>query len=78
MRIVDVPAPVMPAPSLLQELAELDDVRLARGVADLGDAGRGRGGEQRRLGAGDRRFVEVDRGRLQPVRRLELVAGPVA
>ena len=37
---------------------------------------RGRG-EQRRLGAGDRRLVEVDRRRLQPVRRLEHVAGAV-
>ena len=46
----------------LQELAQLDDVRLGRGVADLGRAlGRG-GGEHRRLGAGDRRLVEIERG----------------
>ena len=34
-RIVVVPAPVTPTPSLRQELAELDDVRLARRVADF-------------------------------------------
>ena len=61
MRIVDVPAPSIADAHRLQELAQLDDVRFGRGVADLGDAlGRGRG-EQRRLGAGDRRFVEIER-----------------
>ena len=35
------------------------------------------GGEQRRLGAGHRRLVEIDRRRLQAVRRLEHVAGAV-
>ena len=58
-----------------QELAQLDDVRLAGGVADLGDAGRRRRGQQRRFGAGHRRLVEIDRRRLQAVRRFEPVAG---
>jgi hypothetical protein len=63
---------------LLQEHAELDDVRLARGVTDLASAFRGGRGEQRRLRAGHRRFVQVDRSRLQAVRRLERVAGALA
>ena len=55
-----------------QEPAQLDDVRLRRGVADLGAAsGRGRG-EQRRLGAGDGRLVEVERRARETVGRLEV------
>ena len=44
-------------------------------MADLGQPGGAGRGEKRRLGAGHRRFVEVDRRRLQAVRRLEHVAG---
>src|ERR671937_120781 len=59
---------------LLEERAKFDDVRLAGGVANFGDAvGRGRG-KQRGLGAGDRCLVEVDRRGLQPVWRLEDVS----
>ena len=58
----------------LQELAELDDVRLHRGVADLGGPGRGGRREQRRFRSGDRRLVEIERRALQPVRRVQRVA----
>ncbi len=57
-----------------QELAELHDVRLAGGVTDLGHAGRGGRRQQRRLGARDRRFVEVDRGRTEPIWHLQTMA----
>ena len=46
-----------------------------RGVADLGAALRRRGGEQRRLGAGDRRFVEIER-RAASARQAPRARGP--
>ena len=60
-----------------QEQAELDDVRLHRRVADLGPAASGGRGQERRLGAGDRRLVQVERCAGQPVRRVERVPGLV-
>src|SRR6185295_4318542 len=54
-----------------QELAELDDVRLASGVADFRDAGSGGCREDGRLGAGDRCFVQIHRRRLQSPRGLQ-------
>ena len=48
-----------------------------RGVADLGPPVRRGGREQRRLGAGDRRFVEVDRAPAQPDRALRARARAV-
>ena len=62
---------------LLEKLAEFDDVRLGRRVPDLGDPfGSGRS-QERRLGARDRRFVEIHRGALQPIGRLQHVIGTV-
>src|SRR5439155_27389552 len=58
---------------LLQELAQLDDVRLARSVSNLGNAARRRGREKRSLSDGHRRFEDVHRGRLQTVGRLEMM-----
>jgi hypothetical protein len=48
---------------LLQKCAQLDYMRLARGVANLCRAWRAGGGEQRGFRPGDRRLVQVDRGR---------------
>ncbi len=62
-------------PHVLQEFAELDDVRLERGVAYLRRSSRGRGREKGRFGAGYGRLVQVHRGALQSVRRLEHVVG---
>ena len=60
---------------LLQELAELDDVRLGGGMADLGGPpGRCRG-QQRGLRTGDRGFVEIHRRAGQAVRSLEHMVG---
>ena len=55
----------------LEKLAHLHHVRLRGGVADLGHAVDQRGRQQRRLGAGDRRLIEVKRRRLQAVRRVQ-------
>ena len=60
---------------LLEERAQLDDMRLAGSVADLADPGRRRCGQERRFSAGDRGFVEVDRRRLQAVGRLQHMSG---
>ena len=62
---------------LLQELAELDDVRLAGGVADLRSSVGGCGGEQRRLRGGYRGFVQINRRRSQPVGHFDLVSRTV-
>ena len=56
-----------------QELAQLDDVRLARRVADLRRAARLRRREQRGFGAGHRRFQQIDRRAAQPLGRFQLV-----
>ena len=60
-------------PHLEEELAQLDDVRLGGRVADLGVAARRDGGEERGLGAGHRRFLEIHRCPPQAVGRLERV-----
>jgi general secretion pathway protein D len=54
-----------------QELAQLDDVRFAGRVPDLAAAGSRHGRQHRRFGARDGRFIEVQRGRLQAVRRFQ-------
>ena len=51
------PMPSMPAPMLHEHAREILDVRLARGVADDGQPGRARGGQQRVLGRHHRRLV---------------------
>ena len=77
MRIVDVPAPVMPAPSCCRNSQSSTTCGSQAAWRISETPGRRGGGEQRRLGAGDRRFVQVDRRRLQTVRRLERVTGTV-
>ncbi len=57
-----------PRAHLHERDAELLDVRLARGVADHGTAGREHGGHQGVLGRGDRRLVEKDVGSFEPAR----------
>ncbi len=61
---------------LPKELTQLDDVRLAGGVANLGHPTSGRGGQERRLGTGDRRFFEVHGGAGQSGRGFEHVPLP--
>ena len=68
-RIVCEPSPRDADAHAAQELAELDDVRLAGGVSNLRHARRRGRGEQRGFRSGHRRFVEIDRRRLQAVRR---------
>ena len=58
-----------------QKPTQLDDMRLTRGVADFTLPGRGRRGEQRCFGPGDRRFLQIDRRRQKSVRRLQHVVG---
>ena len=58
-----------------KKLAELHDMRLARGVTDLRAARCGGRRQERGLGARDRRFVEVIRRRLETVWRLQRVSG---
>ena len=55
----------------LEELAQLDDVRLHGGVTDLRRAFRDGSGEQRGLCPGHRRFVEIHRRAGQPIRCVE-------
>ena len=59
---------------LLQKQTQLDDVRLAGGVTDFGHAVGGGRRKQRGLCAGHRRFIQIDRRRLQTVRRFEDVS----
>ncbi len=61
----------------LQEVAQLDDVRFHGGVPDLRRPFRDRGREERRLGSGHRRFIEIDGRAVQAVGRIERVAGLV-
>ena len=70
----DVPLARRPRRPSSQELAQLDDVRLGGRVTDLSDAGGAGRGQQRRLRSCHRRLVEIDRHRLQAVRRLERMA----
>ena len=60
-----------------QELAQLDDMRLGRGMADLGEAWRRRRGQQRGFGGCHGCLVQVHRCRPQPVRRLQPMPGDV-
>ena len=70
-RIVEVPSPSIDDAHRAEEPAELDDVRLHGGVANLGPpGGRGRS-QQRGLGPGDRRLVQIERRAGQPIRALE-------
>ena len=66
-RSVDVPTPSISAPIAIEELAEVDDLRLAGGVVDRRRAlGEHRRGEDV-LGGADAREVERDVGAVQPV-----------
>jgi len=57
----------------LQERTEFDDVGFARGVTDFRSSVGSGGREQRRLGARDRRLVEIHRGGLESFRHFEPV-----
>jgi hypothetical protein len=52
---------------LFEECAQLDHMRLTRGMANLCRTWRTSGGEQRSLGPGDRRLVQIERRRPQAV-----------
>ena len=67
--------PDTPAPIFCRNSHSSTTCGSVRRVPDLGDALGARGRQQRRLGAGDRRLVEVHRRALQAVRRLEHVVG---
>ena len=59
-----------------EELAQLDDVRFRRRVPNLGHSRGHRRRQQRRLCAGDRRLVQVHRGRLEAIWSLEVMVRP--
>ena len=74
IRIVDVPAPSIGTPIACRNSHSSTTCgSVAAWRISVTPCGRG-GGEHRRLGAGDRRLVEIERGAAQPVGRVQLVA----
>ena len=59
---------------LLQDADQVDDLRLDRGVAQLGDALGQHGGEQHLLGGADARVRQLELGAVQAVRRGQVQA----